>query len=102
MGWRPVVFRCGTLETPHPWACLPHITKQLATQPLGARLAVAHDAAARADDGNAHALQDGLQFLVAAIKPQARLRRALNTANDAFAVGAVLQEDAQEIGRAHV
>src|SRR5207302_3919232 len=73
----------------------PHRAKQLAAQALGAGLAIAHDALARADDADAQAVQHGLELCRAPVEPTARPARALNVPNDALAFRPVLQPDPQ-------
>src|SRR5581483_9841026 len=76
--------------------------EQLAAQALGAGLAVAHDAAAGAEDGDAQAVEDGAQVLVAVVEAATGLAGAGDAADDALALGAVLEEDAQDFLRARL
>src|SRR5947209_949364 len=76
---------------------LPHIANQLAAEPLGAGLPVAHDAAVGADDRNPQAIQDRPQVAMAAINPTAGLADALDVPDDALSLGSILEVDAQDL-----
>src|SRR6266498_3198017 len=75
---------------------LPNRAEQLAAEPLGPRLAVAHDAAAGTENGDAQAVEDRTQFLVSPIQTPSGLAGARDVANDALAFGTVLEEDTQD------
>src|SRR5947209_6693437 len=88
----PIYFKptgCG----PWAFASLPDVAQQLAAEPLGAGLAVADDALAGADDGDAQAVEDRAEVLVAAINAAAGLAHPLDAADDALPLGAVFQVD---------
>src|SRR5215475_6987445 len=77
------------------FARLPNGAEQLAADALGPRLAVAHDALVGAQDGDAQAIEDGPQLGVAPVQAPPRLAGAVDAADDALALGAVLEVEAQ-------
>src|SRR5205823_13850648 len=84
---------------PESWG-LPNRANQLAAQALGPRLAVAHDALARAHDGDAQAVKYRLQLVVSSVEAASRPAGAIQAADDFFAFGAVLEENPQRRLRA--
>ena len=76
-------------------AGLPQFAQHFAAQVALPGFAVADHAAAGADDRDAQAVEHRTQIVGAAIHPAARLADPLDVPNHAFAVGAVLQLDAQ-------
>src|SRR5207249_2381095 len=75
---------------------LPNRANQLAADLLGPGLSVAHDAAARAEDGDAKAVQHRLELYVMAIHPAARPAGAVDPADHFFAFEAVLEVNPQD------
>src|SRR2546430_1631515 len=81
---------------------LPNGAEQLAAEPLCPRLAVTHNAFARAQDGNAEAIEHGPEVLVALVEPAPGRAGAIQPPQHALAFRAVLQidpEDALRQGR---
>src|SRR6266542_3094968 len=72
-----------------------HGAEQLAADALGAGTAVAHDAIAGAQDGDAEAVEHRPQLGALAVQPAAGPAGPVDGADDALPFGAVLQEDAQ-------
>ena len=54
------------------WLSTTRVQSNFAAQTFGAGLAVAHDAAARAQDADAQAVEHRLELLVAAVEPAGR------------------------------
>src|SRR5579884_522707 len=75
---------------------LPHRTEQFATQFLGAGLAVAHDAAASADDANAQTIEHWPKLFGPAIQTPAGPAGPLDVPDDALAFRPIIQIDSQE------
>src|SRR5438876_7574249 len=73
---------------------LAHGAKQFTTHVLLPRLAIAHDALGRADDGDAHAVEDARQVADAAVDPPAGFGGAVQGVDDLVAAGRVLELDA--------
>src|SRR5579872_2697841 len=74
---------------------LPHGAEHFAAQLLGAGAAVAHDAAACAENTDAEAVQHRPQLRVAQVEPPTRTARAFDVPDDALALRPVFQEHAQ-------
>src|SRR5713101_2252965 len=75
---------------------LPDRAKELATQALGPRLPVAHDAFAGAEDGNPKSIENGRELIAAAIKAQSRPAGTIDLANDPLTLRSIFQVDPEK------
>src|SRR5262249_42629084 len=99
----PAGMVTGCLPIPDISRLLPHDAEPLAAQLLRAGLAVAHDALVGANNADFLPAQHGPDLARADVNPAAGLALPLDVADDALALGAVLQVPPQgQLGQAEV